>query len=195
MARTGRELAIVHGPQLPAQGLLGDRDAELLPEPLDQIDQAPAHHAVDGRDGPLLDDGLQGRAMRIGELGRLAGRLAVDQALGSVGVELHHPVAHDLQRDPADPGRLRAACPLIDGGQRQQAPRLWVILGLTRDRAQGGGVEVSAERNRHGEPPSFATLNQTRLKPVKPKRVTPSGTWYYRAFRNEEYLWFQVGEY
>jgi len=50
---------------------------------------------------------------------------------------------------------------------------LWAILGLTGDRAQGGGVEVSAERNRHGEPPSFATLNQTHLKPVKPKRVTP----------------------
>src|SRR3954454_25087186 len=50
MARAGRELAVVHGPQLPAQRLLGDGEAELLPEPLDQIDQAPAHHAVDGRD-------------------------------------------------------------------------------------------------------------------------------------------------
>ena len=58
MARAGRELAIVHGPQLPAQRLLGDGEAELLPEPLDQIDQAPAHHAVDGRDGALVNDGL-----------------------------------------------------------------------------------------------------------------------------------------
>src|SRR3954454_2705452 len=68
MARTGRELAIVHGPQLARQRLLGDRDAELLPDPLDEVDQTPAHHAVDGRNGPLLDDGLQGRAMRVGEL-------------------------------------------------------------------------------------------------------------------------------
>src|SRR3954447_11880736 len=101
-----------------------------------------------------------------------------------MGVELHHPVAHDLDRDPADPGRLRAACPLIDRGQRQQAPRLWAILGLTSDRAQGGGVEVSAERNRHGEPLSFAVLEsdppQTRQTQTShPKRVTPSGTWYY----------------
>jgi hypothetical protein len=58
VARAGRELAIAHGPQFAAQGLLGDRDAELLPEPLDQINQASAHHAVDGRDGALIDDGL-----------------------------------------------------------------------------------------------------------------------------------------
>ena len=163
VARTGRELAIVHGAQLPAQGLLGDRDPELLPEPLDQVDQTPAHHAVEGRDGPLLDDGLQGRAMRVGELGGLARRLAVDQALGPMGVELHHPVAHDLHRDPADPGRLGAGCPLIDRGQRQQAPRLRAILGRAGDRAQRSGIKVCPERNRHGEPPSFATLNQTRF--------------------------------
>src|SRR3954451_5943442 len=78
MARTGRELAIVHGAQLPAKRLLGNRDAELLPEPLDEIDQAPAHHAMDRRDRTLVDPGHQGRAMRVGELGRLAGRLAVD---------------------------------------------------------------------------------------------------------------------
>src|SRR3954467_11294062 len=54
MARPGRELGIVHGPQLTRQRLLGDRDAELLPDPCDQIDQPPAHHAVDRRNGPLL---------------------------------------------------------------------------------------------------------------------------------------------
>jgi hypothetical protein len=58
MAGAGRELAIAHGPPFAAQGLLGDRDAELLPDPLDQITQAPAHPAVDGRDGALIDDGL-----------------------------------------------------------------------------------------------------------------------------------------
>ena len=63
MARTGRELAIVHGPQLARQRLLGDGEAELLPEPLNQIDQAPAHPAVNGRDRTLLDDGLQSLSM------------------------------------------------------------------------------------------------------------------------------------
>ena len=56
-------LPICHGPQLAAQRLLGDGEAELLPEPLDQIDQAPAHHAVDRRHRPTLDDGHQGLAL------------------------------------------------------------------------------------------------------------------------------------
>src|SRR3954469_22762672 len=43
------------------------------------------------------------------------------------------------------------------------------------------GIKVCPERNRHGEPPSFATLNQTCLKPTRPNRVTPSGTWYNMA--------------
>src|SRR4051794_39141801 len=178
MARTGRELAIVHGPQLAAQGLLGDGDPELLPDPGDEVDQAPAHHAVNRRDRARIDPGHQGRAMRIGELGGLAGRLAVDQALGPLGVELHHPVPHDLHRDPANPSRLSAGCPLIDRGQGQKAPRLRAVLRRAGDRAQRMGIKVCPERNRHGEPPSFATLNQTCLKPTRPNRVTPSGTWY-----------------
>jgi hypothetical protein len=153
MARAGRELAIVHGPQLTAQRLLGEGEAKLLPDPGDEVDQPPAHHAVNRRDRARIDPGQQGRAVCVGELGGLAGWLAVDQALGPMGVELHHPVAHDLHRDPADPGRRGAGRPLIDRGQRQQAPRLRAILGLTGNRAQGGSVEVSAERNRHGEPP------------------------------------------
>jgi hypothetical protein len=42
MARAGRQLAIAHGAQLPAERLLGDRDAALLEYPLRQIDQPPA---------------------------------------------------------------------------------------------------------------------------------------------------------
>ena len=134
MARTGRELAIAQCAQLPAHGLLSDRDPELLPEPLDQIDEPPAHHAMDRRNGPLLDDGLQGRPMRNGELGRLARRLAVDQALGSMGVELHYPVPHDLHRDPADPGPFGSGRPLVNRSQRQQPSGLRAILGLTGHR-------------------------------------------------------------
>src|SRR3954464_7066421 len=196
MARTGRELAIVHGPQLARQRLLGEGKAELLPEPRDQVDQTPAHHAVDGRNGPLLDDGLQGRAMRVGEFRGLAGRLAVDQALGPMGVELHHPVPHDLHRDPAAPGHRGAGCPLIDRGQGQKAPRLAAILRRAGNRAQRMGIKVCPERNRHGEPPSFATLNQTCLKPTRPNRVTPSGTWYYkeRGSRTANYNQLSQGE-
>ena len=75
MARAGRELAIVHRPQLAAQRLLGDRDAELLPQPSHQIDQTPAHHAVDSRDRASLELRLQGRPMPVVEPGGLTGAL------------------------------------------------------------------------------------------------------------------------
>src|SRR3954452_14211982 len=102
-----------------------------------------------------------------------------------MGVELHHPVPHDLNRDPAEPGCCGAGCPLIDRGQGQQTPGLRAVLGRAGDRAQRMGIKVCPERNRHGEPPSFATLNQTCLKPTRPNRVTPSGTWYYSAIGHD----------
>jgi DDE superfamily endonuclease len=48
----GREAAISHCPQLAAERLGGDRDAELLEDPLAKIDQPPAHNAVDRRQRP-----------------------------------------------------------------------------------------------------------------------------------------------
>ena len=58
--------------------------------------------------GPLLDQ----RAQRLALLGVQARtgarRLAVDQPVRAIGVEGHDPVAHRLQPDPADLGRLRA---------------------------------------------------------------------------------------
>jgi len=55
VARSGREFAVAHSAQLPAERLLGDRDAEFLEDPLRQIDQPPAHHAMDRRDRAALD--------------------------------------------------------------------------------------------------------------------------------------------
>jgi hypothetical protein len=106
MARTGRELAVAQSPQFARQRLLGDREAELLPEPLDQIDQAPAHHAVDGRNGTLVNEGLQGRPLGLVQDRSSARGLAVDQPGRALGVEAHHPVAHALQGHAADPGGL-----------------------------------------------------------------------------------------
>src|SRR4051794_14816714 len=153
MARAGRELAVVHGPQLPAQRLLGDGEAELLPEPLDQIDQAPAHHAVDGRDRARIDPGHQGRAMRIGEPRRGPGRSAGPEALRSPRVEAQHPIAHDLQRHAADLSRLGPGGPIIDRRQSQKAPGLIGIPRALRQSAELGGIKVTAERdgNSHGD--------------------------------------------
>src|SRR5262245_32703196 len=49
VARSGREFAVAHGAQLPAERLLGDRDAEFLEDPLRQIAQPPATAGI----GPL----------------------------------------------------------------------------------------------------------------------------------------------
>src|SRR5208337_4070780 len=49
MTRTGRNLAIAEAAQLPAQGLLADRQAKFVEHPLHQINQAPTHHTMDGR--------------------------------------------------------------------------------------------------------------------------------------------------
>ena len=82
MARTGRELSIAKGAQLAAQRLLGDRDAELLPNPLDEIDQAPAHDTVDGRDRALVDDTLQSLTLLVVEKRTGTWRLPVTRPSG-----------------------------------------------------------------------------------------------------------------
>ena len=129
MARAGRELAIVHGPQLARQCLFGDRDPELLPEPLDQIDQAPAHHAVDGRNGTPIDDGLQSLSVLIGEPRRSPWCPAGPEALRSPRVEAQHPIAHDLQRHTANLSRFGPGGPIVDRRQSQKAPGL---IGIPR---------------------------------------------------------------
>jgi hypothetical protein len=37
-------------------------------------------------------------------------------------IELHHPIAHHLQANTTDRGRLRAAATVVDHSQRQQPP-------------------------------------------------------------------------
>ena len=153
MARTGRELSIAKGAQLAAQRLLGDRDAELLPNPLDEIDQAPAHDTVDGRDRALVDDTLQSLTLLVVEKRTGTWRPAGHQTLWSVGVEAKHPVPHDLQRDAADPGRLGTGGSIIDRRQSEKAPGL---IRITRALGQGPqmiGGEVGSERDRssHGD--------------------------------------------
>ena len=75
MARAGREFAIAHGAQFPAERLLGDRDPELLVQPLAKIDDPPAHDAMDRWRRPTLDDRGKRRPVRVIEPGRLPGAL------------------------------------------------------------------------------------------------------------------------
>src|SRR5262245_56534004 len=118
VARPGREFAVAHRPELPAECLLGDRDAEFLKYPLRQIDQPPTHHAMDRRDRAPLDHIGDGLTLEVIELGRLTRRLAVHQSVRPASVEAQHPVPNDLKPDAADLGRLGAGRTVIDRRKR-----------------------------------------------------------------------------
>ena len=56
VARAGGDFPVAERLDLAAHGRLAERDAEFLPDPLHQIDQPPAHHPVDRRNRPALDN-------------------------------------------------------------------------------------------------------------------------------------------
>src|SRR5215203_4279546 len=99
---------VTQGTQRPPDCRLVNRDPELVEEPARQVLAAPAHHAVDGRDGTALHHPGQSQALVLIQLRPVARRRAVDQAVGTVLVEAHNPLPHDLERDTANPGRIRA---------------------------------------------------------------------------------------
>jgi len=153
MAGTGRKLAIVHGAQLPAHGLLGNRQAELVKEPLAKISDPPSDHAMNGGDRPALDDYRQRPPMRVIEKRGLPRRLAVDQALGPPGVELDDPITDDLQGHASQRGRLRPRRAIINRRKSQKSPRLWSIFRPLGSGPYRDTIEISPKRNRHGENP------------------------------------------
>ena len=179
MARTGRELAVAQSPQFARQRLLGDREAELLPKPGDQIHQTPAHHPVHRWDRASFNHLDQVLAMMIAETGGLARWLAVDQPLRPLSIELEHPVTHDLQGDAADPGCVRSGAAVVDLGKRQKATGLGGVPALFGEPAQSRTVEIPAQGNRrsHGNLPRFATASQTSASPATP-RVSLRARWY-----------------
>ena len=85
VTRPGRKLAIAHAAKFPAQGLLGDRHAELLEDPLAEIDDPPAHDAMYRGDRPALDDRGKRCPMGVVEPRGLSRRLAIDQPLRDHG--------------------------------------------------------------------------------------------------------------
>ena len=147
MARSGRQLAIPHRPQLAAQRLHRDRDVKRLPNPLRQIDEAPAHHAVDGRIGAGLHALCQCAPLRIGQPWVRSGSLAIDQPVRPLLVETHHPVAHDLWRHTGDLGRSPARHALMDRSQSDKPARLARVARSPRKLPQCRRIEVAAQRN------------------------------------------------
>src|SRR5262249_62171044 len=113
----GGWFAVALGSQLPAEVLLGDCDAEFLEDPLRQIDQPPAHHAMHRRDRATLDHAGDGLPLSVVELGRLSYRLAIQETVRTAGVEAQHPVPDDLKPATAALARLRARCPFAASRQ------------------------------------------------------------------------------
>src|SRR5262245_33021282 len=70
-----------------ADFLLGDRDSEFFKYPLRQIDQPPAHHAVDRRDRTTFDHAGKCSTLAVVELGWLPRRLAVQETIRPSCVE------------------------------------------------------------------------------------------------------------
>jgi len=97
VTRTGGEPSIAQGSQLAAARLHRDRDAELLEDPSGEIDEPPAHYTMERRDGSFVDDLGKCHPMRFVQPRGLAGCLLIDEAVRTVSVELHHPVAADLR--------------------------------------------------------------------------------------------------
>ena len=149
MPGTGRKLAIVHGPQLPAHRLNRDDDFELLEHPLAQVNKPPAHHTVHSRNRPIFHHASQSCAMFPCQPRRLTPRLAGNEPRWAPGVELHHPVPDDLKRHAADLRRLGARRPAIDRSQRQKPPRLAAVLRLPRVETKLGSVKILSKRDRH----------------------------------------------
>ena len=104
-------------------------DAELLPDPLAEIDEPPAHHPVDR---PASDRSRSARPAparcSVVSRGVGPGALRSIRPVRTIGVELHHPVADDLHGHAADPRRLAPRRSFIDRRQRQKPPRLRPIL-------------------------------------------------------------------
>src|SRR4029078_12554177 len=185
VTRACREFAVAHSAQLPAERLLGDRDAELLEDPLCKIDQPPTHHAMDCRNRTTLDHTGNGLALNIVEPGRLARRLTVQQTVRPMRVEAQHPVPDNLEPDPANLRRLGARRAIIDRRKSQKPTGLGAVFGLPCQTAELGRIEVTAEAygNPHDEPPRFAMLNLTRLHLGIAPRVRISGNRYYSLAR------------
>lgn len=160
MARAGREPAIAHVAQVLAQALDADRHAELLVNPLCQIDEPPADDTIDRRHRTSVDQLRNPLPLLRLKLGCRAGGLAIDQSVGTEIIEFDHPIPNDLKRDARKSCRIAARAAVIDHGERQQSAGLVGITRRAGEAAKGMGIKVGTKANRssHGEQPSVRRL-------------------------------------
>src|SRR6185312_1297859 len=116
--------------------------------------------------------------MRLVQARRLTRRLAVDQPVRAIRVELQHPVADDLSRDPANLRGLGTRRPVIDRRERQQSAHLIGVLALARRCTDTPRVIIRAQWDRHGETPRFASLESDPPRVGQAPRVRLTEAWY-----------------
>lgn len=118
MARASRELAEAQRAHFPAQRLLCDRQAELVPHPFCQIDEAPTDHTVRCRDRTCLDLLGESTTLCIIQDRDCARGFARYQSVRAVGVETDYLVPNDLQGHSSHLGRFATASTIQDHAQR-----------------------------------------------------------------------------
>jgi hypothetical protein len=119
------------------------------------------------RDGAHLDLFSRPSALRIGQDRCFVHRLACCQSHGATCVELQNLVSSDLQRHPAQLGRLAPAPTVQDHRQGQHASNLIPIATSPRKMTQIRPTVLRSNTNRcrHHKPPvacnlSLATTNK-----------------------------------
>ena len=111
-----------------------------------------------------------------------------------MGIELHHPVPHDLKRHAADLRRLCARRPVVNRSQQPivGAPGRCPSSSLA-SRRSSTVIKVSSKWDRHRKPPSFATPKQIIADSRIPLRVRINGSWYDRMIREGRLEAVQIG--
>ena len=97
-------------------------------------------------------------------IGCWPGALPLMSSVGALRIKAFNPISNNLRSDAAGLRRLGPARPIIDTRKREKTPCLGSVPRMLRQTPKRPRVEISAQWNcqRHGEPPSFATLNQTK---------------------------------
>ncbi len=88
---------------------------------------------MDGWDRAILYDLPQRPALVVVKNAGDARRLAVQETVGTLGVEAKNPIAHDLQSNAANPRRVRARAAGVNLRKRQKTSGL---IGMARSPRQ-----------------------------------------------------------
>ena len=176
VAWPGRELAIAHNAKLAPEGVACDWQLELVPDPLRQIAQPPAHYSIRCRNRPCLDDFKKAERAAYRSGSNHARSLVRRQTAGTCLVEAQNLVVLDLQRPAGYLRRFTAAPTVQDQRDSQQTSDLFNIATSSRESTQihRGVVRSNPNRCRHRKPPSARNVESDFQSLGNPRRELDS---------------------